>query len=434
MILNLAFLFLSAAVVAQTSGQRGTLDPAFEKIPFDKWLGEGNQAHFRWTATVSRIELSFHQRLVGQVEIKLDGKDLETRRGNGQLVLFIQITDRQETRYQNHGSIDLSKLDENVKGANIEYSQPAFFLPGDYRLAIVILDTASGEHSAIQANFRVASPRHDFLAGSWRDLEPVEFIEKEESPESWYLPGIRGRLQWAAAVHSPVQMNVILNIAPSVPMRGSRPAPSSGLDALLPTLKVISQTQSSSISEKIDVLDLARRRAVFQQSGVHDLDWLRLKASLEEASTASIDVHSLSEQHHDAQFFVATVRRLLGATEKPSVLVVLTTPVAFESGEDLAPISPEGLPNTEVFYIRYRVPVTFVPPFAPQRGGWGRGARMGGDRMSGRTAHREVIDQLASTLKPLNPKIFDVETSEQMTRALIEIEKALLVPDGQYSR
>lgn len=236
-----------------------------------------------------------------------------------------------------------------------------------------------------------------------------------------------------ASIHSPAQVNVILNVAPSVSARGSRPTPSSGLEALLPTLKVISQDRSSSVSEDIEVLDLARRRAVFQESDIHELDWLRLKASLKEASTASIDVHSLSEQHHDAQFFVAAVRGLLGATEKPSVLVVLTTPVAFESGEDLERVSGEGLANSHVFYIRYRAPVAFVPPFASQRGGRGRGARIG-DPMSGARARREVVDQLAPTLKPLNPKIFDVETPEQMAKALIEIEKTLVTLNGQSSR
>jgi hypothetical protein len=71
------------------------------------------------------------------------------------------------------------------------------------------------------------------------------------------------------------------------------------------------------------------------QEEVRDLDWPRLKASLGEANTASIDIHSLAERHHDAQFFVSQVRSLIRSSEKPCVLVVLTTPVAFESGEDL---------------------------------------------------------------------------------------------------
>jgi hypothetical protein len=369
---------------------------------------------------------------MARVEIRLDGRDLESRRSNGELVFFVQVTDRDGSRYQNHGSIELSKLDENIKAANLEYSQAAFFLPGDFQLAVAILDTATGEHSTKQAQFRVAPP-HDFLQDAWRDLQPVEFIGSAESPDSWYLPDIHGRLQWAASLHSPARINVILNVAPSEPVARSRRANSGDLAALLPTLKAISQTGSSSVSEHVELLDLARRRAVFHQDDGRDIDWPRLKASLGEANTASIDIHSLSERHHDAQFFVSQVRSLLRTSEKPCVLVVLTTPVAFESGEDLEPISLEDLPVCHVVYIRYSAPAQSVAPFGQQMGGRGRGSRMGGPMIRNRSP-QNVVDQLAATLKPLGPKIFDVQTPEQLSRALADIKKALLTSDGQSSR
>lgn len=112
--------------MAQLSGQRGTLDPAFARIPFDQWLSDHDQARFRWTMTVPRAELSFHQRLMARFEVTLDGRDLEARRGNGELVFFVQVTAGDGSRYQDHGSIDLSKLDENMKAANLEYLQRAF--------------------------------------------------------------------------------------------------------------------------------------------------------------------------------------------------------------------------------------------------------------------------------------------------------------------
>lgn len=229
------------------------------------------------------------------------------------------MTDPDGTRYQNHGSIELSKLDENIKAANLEYSQAAFFLPGDFQLAVAILDTATGEHSTRQARFRAAPPPHDFLPDAWRDLQPVEFIGGANRPTVGICP-----IFTAASVHSPAQVNVILNMAPSVPAPGSRRTNSGDLAALLPTLKAISQTGSSAVSEHVELLDLARRRAVFNQDDGRDIDWPRLKTSLREANTASIDIHSLSERHQDAQFFVSQVRSLLRTSEKPCVLVVLT--------------------------------------------------------------------------------------------------------------
>lgn len=431
MIRSFTLLFFGAVFLAQPYNQRDQLDPAFQNIPFDQWLGEHHQSPFRAALSVPHAELSFQQRLIAPVQIKLDGRDLEARRGRGTLLFLIQITDSDGTRYQDHGSIELSKLDENIKSADLEFSKRALFRPGNYRVAVAILDTASNEHITVQEEFRVAAPRHELLPDAWRDLPPVEFVNDEESPDSWFLPGIRSRLQWAASVHSPAQINVVVNVAPSVTVPGSRSTtPSGGMSALIPTLKVISETGSQSISEHVELLDLARRRAVFQQKDVHDIDWPRLKASFGEADTASIDVHSLSERHHDAQFFVSQVRNLIRSSEGPCVLVVLTRPVAFDSGEDLDPISLEALPACHVFYIRYHAPVQFSGPFA-QMGGRGRGSRMGGPVHHNR-APQDVIDQLEPTLKPLTPRVFDVETPEQMAKALAEIEKSLL-SEGQTS-
>jgi hypothetical protein len=233
-------------------------------------------------------------------------------------------------------------------------------------------------------------------------------------------------------VHSPARVNVILNVALSVPAPGSRRDYGGGLPALLPTLKAISQTGSSSLSEHVELLDLARQRAAFHQDEVYDLDWPRLKASLAEANTASIDVHSLSDRHHGAQFFVSQVRSLIRASEKPCSLIVLTTPVAFESGEDLAPVSLEALPACRVVYIRYRAPAELVRLFVRDMGGRGRGTRMGGPMAGNRLL--PDFDQLEATLKPLSPKVFDVGTPEEMARALAEIEKGLLTSGEQSSR
>lgn len=411
---SFAFVLL-VVFVAQATGQGYALDPAFEKIDLDQWLVEHHQAHLHLAGSVARAELSFHQRLMSSVEIELDGRDWVTRRGNGTLMIFIQITDHAGIRYQTHGSIELNRLGEDVETRILDYSQRAFLLPGDYQVAIAILDTITSEHVSRQMQFRIEPPPYELPPDSWRDLPPVEFIPREKSPDNWYLPDIRGRLRWNAALHSPTRVNIVLNVAPSVPTPGSRPIPSSGLAALLPTLKALSQMSSSSLSERVALLDLARRRTSFEQNDVDDLDWPGLKKSLAEATTASIDVHSLSDRHHDAQFFVCEVRRLLRASDGPNVLVVLTTSVAFDPGENLEPVSLEGLPPCRVIYIRYR---TAVP-----RSGWrARTGRYSGHGQRG----KDVVDQLEGTLEPLKPKLFDVETPEQMRRAIAEVEKSVL--------
>jgi hypothetical protein len=444
------FLFLGAALATLSAEQSGRLDPEFEKVPFDQWLNEKDQTHFHWKAGMLHPQLSFHQRLVSQVEIVVDGKDLQTRRGDGDIVFLVQITDRDGARYQSHSKVDLSKLDPQIKAANLEYSQRVFLMPGEYQLAVAVLDTATNEHAVKQSKFRVDASDNDLLVKAWKDLPMVEFQGKVESPDSWFLPDIQGRLQWASGVHASAYMNILLNVAPSAmepdawrPMtRIGRygtypPAGQSGngpvrehngtsveMAALIPTLKALTQTGSTEVSENVALLDLSRRRTVFQQTNVTNVDWPRLKTSLSAASTASIDVHSLSDSSQDAQYFVSEVRRMVRASEKGCVVVVLTNPVAFEKGENLDQISTEALPACHIFYIRYHPPIERLYPTGPQTMNGRRGGRLGGGPMMAPDVH-EAPDQLEGTLKPLSPKVFDVSSPDQVTKAFVEIEKSL---------
>jgi hypothetical protein len=101
-------------------------------------------------------------------------------------------------------------------------------------------------------------------------------------------------------------------------------------------------------------------------------------------------------------------------------LIVLSAPMSFGSGEDLHPIKAAKDPNQRLFYIRYRSPAprVFPPPeespFGRQRGAMGRG-------LPRPTPYAPQLDSLEGTLKPLDPRLFDVETPEQFRKALAAI-------------
>lgn len=72
---------------------QGVPDPVFAAVPFNRWLADGEQTRFRWTARVIPAELSSHQRLLARAQIQVDGTELVNRRGHGQLVMLIQFRD-----------------------------------------------------------------------------------------------------------------------------------------------------------------------------------------------------------------------------------------------------------------------------------------------------------------------------------------------------
>jgi hypothetical protein len=402
----------------------GTPDPAFSAVPFNRWLAEGDQAHFRWSARVSGAELSGHERLQTKVEIEVDGSELVSRRGHGQLVMMIQFEDSAERVYQAHGSIDLADVKDDAAKSNINYTQEAFVLPGDYRVSMVIFDTKTGEHSALQKPLHVNPLRNDPLPRAWKDLPPVELLHPMDAPDVWFRPDITGELQLPLTTKRPVRIEVLMNASAPTPSQrsGMGTASNRSLANLVPALKVFSQIEVAGGGLHATLLDIPTRRVLFEQDAARHLDWARVRAALTEADPNKIDVHALAHREQNAQFFVQQVRQRLspeGEAEHPfRVLIVLSGPTTFNAGEDLHPIEAGGNPNTKVYYIRYHLPVD-RPTLGTMFDAPGlRGRRGFGGTSQAPQPAVEPFDSLAPLLKPLQPHLFDVYDAEQFRKVL----------------
>ncbi len=409
--------------------QQGILDPAFEKIPFDQWQRGGEQAHLHWSAVVTRPYLSHQQRLLATVQVTVDGADIAARRGKGELVLFIQIKDATGRKYQSHESINLSRVEPSASASDVIYSQPAFVLPGAYHLELAFLDTASGEHAVLQKTFVVPPLANDPLPEAWRDVPPVEFIDRAEAPDNWFLPSLTGRLNLNVETRRPTRIELILNLSTTQDTEDEHPH--DVRPALIPALKAISQVQFRNASLNISLLDVSRQRVAFEQRDVRgSLNWPAVRERLTAKDAQTIDLKSLETRQQQAQFFVGEVRRRLapqtGESEAQRVLIVLSGAVAFDRGEDLARIDAKELQGYRVFYIRYLEKLEPPAPRTwPPESSWG-GRGMGGRRRTLPPPRQDVeFDQLEPLLKPLGPRCFDVETPEQFRKALATLLAAI---------
>jgi hypothetical protein len=409
----------------------GTHDPAFDSIPFASWMaGPDSPTKIHWSARVLPAQLSFHQRLLTAVSAQVDGADLASRRGKGEFVVFAQFTDSAGVTYQDHTSIDLTKVEEALTASNVTYSVRAYVRPGEYRVAILLFDSATKEHWAKTEKITIVPLRHDAFPDSWNDLAAVESVPSVDAPEAWLEPASAARLNLPAKTKTPARIDVIVNLSPSEQHAGSERLRNQTLSALIPTLQVISEMQLGESALNVALLDIARHRVVFHQSKVHDLQWDNLKDAFAEDATGTIDVKSLQDRGRNAAFFVKEVSRRISA-DTPSgarhALIVLSGATEFAPGEDLRPIEATRPADCPVFYIRYYAPVPRREPvYAGRRGGFGRG--MGGVRsgMEGpagqmHAERSDTVDQLEKTLKPVSPRLFDVSTPEEMRKALAEI-------------
>ena len=418
--MRILYLSLLAALAYGQEAQR-----AFEKVPFDQWLKEGEGARIHWSMRVIPAHLTEFQRFGTALVVEIDGDEFVKRSKPGQLAVFLEVRDAKGQPYRNYRPMVLPNESKTASVATVSVAQFFFVMPGDFSVAAVIYDTESQEHSLKRTKVKVPELAHDPLPGSWKNLPSVEFLAPADAPDGWYKPEITSRLSLPVKSEKPVCVEVVVNESPSETPTG-RPGRMSrrNMGNLVPALKVISQMEIGNGSMNVTLLDLERRRVSFKQEEVSTLDWTRLRGALIENDPDKIDVHALENREQNAQFFVSEIRKLLESTEsngdvplglsaEPArVLIVLSGPMSFAKGQDLRPIEATPEPGTRVYYIRYY----------PPRPGFRMGPSGAHSPMiSGRGRGVPIEDLLARTLKPLGPRTFDVTTPEEFRSALATI-------------
>ena len=410
-------VFAISAACAQVS------DPIFSKVPFAQW-NEAGQTRMRWRSEITPLGLNDHQRLMYRIRVKLDGAELVKRRGKGEFLVLVEITDSQNRAYQAHGSMSLESVKDETSRSDMEYAQNVLLTPGDYRASVAVYVSTTGEYALARRPLRVDPLPRDPLPDAWRGLPDVELLPNEDPPDSWFLPTVQGRLNLPVQTHRRAEIEVLLNTTPSeeVPVSRAQRTSRQILSFLLPSMKTLVQVRPENGSMKLALLDLARQKVIFQSAvGV---GWDQLRSVLTEASPNMIDVHSLEKRRHSAQFFVKEVAKRVEESQGSDalhVLIVLSAPMEFASGEDLSPIETSAGKNCKVFYFRYAAvgPRFILPP-----------ASMPGRNRSDfpRTSGPLPSDSLEKTLKPLNPRLFEITTPAEFRKALAtmidEIERA----------
>ena len=356
---------------------------------------------------MSEPELSSHQRLTMNLDVQVDGAELAKRRGDGQFLVFVQLSDEKNRTWQNHQALDLKQIQAGIKADNALFTQPFFVLPGDYRVSVAVFDSATGDHSVIKRNLHVTPLKNDPLPDMWSNLPAVEFVAPESSSDRWYLPSVEGRLKLAVETHHPINVDLLVNLTPSERLSASAGIQNRNLDALIPATKVLSQVEWHNARLSLELLDLTRRRVTYRQENMQALDWSKAGRALDKVNPGIIDVRSLANRRYSADFFLNRISRRIGPPNEtartPRVLIILSTTVFFEPGVEMHPIGLASRPGVTVIYIRYHLrPAVFID-------------RMGRPR---RTYAAAVDDELAPLLKPLAPRMFDVATPEQFRRTL----------------
>jgi hypothetical protein len=393
----------------------GSHDTEFEKYPLDKWVSETSQARLRWRVEIPQPELSTHQRLMLRVVTHVDGREIEKRRGGGNLMTLLQVRDTQGHIWQNHEVLDLSRAPRNAQSSEFTLTYFAFVLPGDYSVTVALCNPATLEHSVIGRKVHVAPLRAEPLPGAWTGIPPVEFIQSPEGPpDIWYLPEIQEHLQVALRPAHPVHLQVLVNTTPSERAAASVSTMRRNMSVAIPALKIFSQLDAPGSTLDAVLLDLMHRRIPFEQTDVQVLDWARMRNYFLSLQPGLVDVATLQGQWKMRRFFLEEVtRRLTQKSEAVPVVIILSGPAFFENPEAMATMAMEPEAGRRLFYIRYRTPSVRIQRVRVRPGMRPPVPLPALDPMP--------LDDLERTLEPFGARIFDATSAEQFRRVLAAI-------------
>lgn len=406
----LGLLLLPALLCAQ-SGMR---DRYFARYPFEKWQADGPAAAMKWAVRVQPAKLSPHQRLAARFEIELDSREVDKRRGRGEMIVFIEVADAEGRKYRTHEAYDLRRVPSDAKALPLEYAQDVFVQPGDYRISFAMCDSRTTDHNFQSRTLHVPPIHADPLPDAGRELPAVEFLRLYQPPEVWYQPYTRGRLKIRAEAPKPIHIDLVMNMTPSQRFSGSVRVFRRNMSVLLPALKILSGMEVADGSLDVTLLDLTQRRT-WSQPGARGLDWNRMREPFANANPGVVDLQSLQAKGEMQQFFWDQILDRLRAPREAVPLravIVLSAPVFLERQYKVEPATFPKDPNRRVYYVRYRPPAPTRPPvptFGPQPGG------------SVPASVALPSDDLEHTLKLLDARTFNIQSADEFRKALAAI-------------
>jgi len=405
----LAFLVISigAGSASPVSAEEPSTDSVFADAPFDKWAAQGNHQEVPWEVQTSADRLSFHQRLIATIQVRVPGPELLKRSRDEHITLLVEVRNGQGVSSRNFGVLDLADLKPEMKRSDVEFSWQAFAVPGQYELSVALWDKKSGEHNFLRRLFHVDAYRNDPLPEMWRGLPAFEFWStKRDGPDYMFHADIEGRPNLALATRRPIEMEVLLDMTPSAEIfRGNYGYYNRYLSAALPTFKIFNQINLKNGSRTAATLDLVQRRVVFEQSDGKELDWAVLRKTLSpDTGPGTVSVKDLQTRQQSPVYLrEEIVRRLKAGSNhaatpgvKPlRVFVVLGSPMDFYTFPKLPEIETGEEKDCVIYYLQFE----FL-------------------RREGITG---AIGNVEKMLKPLKIRSFEVRSADDVRRVLAKM-------------
>jgi hypothetical protein len=372
-------LFVLLLVVACAFCQNQGPPEALSRIPLNDWFSGPEEHLSGWTVHVDPVVLAFPLRqavtLRGEASVsksKLVGHDLH---------FFVKVADRNGRWYPARRYSSIQKL---PKSAEITVTERFFAKPGEYRISLVIYDSANNTHGVWHRTVHVPEDETLLTYPSSSDVQFIDPGEPFKEGSSPSLPPLQNR--------KPLLVDIVLNLTerselelgerqvyltdPMVHGGGrlatrtvypdwqlGRHRQSFTTETLLMVADTLSQLKVNGCI-RVSVVDAVRSKVLLDRQGSMDAGAV-LAIMNERRNTQKVDAHILVMRQQAGIFLHNFLQNVINDNSvcadapKPveRAIVLISDALVFPESKQLTPVTPPTvvIPATQFYFFRLTV-------------------------------------------------------------------------------
>jgi hypothetical protein len=401
----LVLLVLGLFFPVEATAQESDDVPGIRTLPFREWLDEGVTEEINWDIDIDDAELRMDQRIDLTFSASVRVRDLEPRDVDHRLALWSWILDSEAAIQTHSGPIQYVVGSDVPRNAEIQFTKRLFVTPGEYTVSILLYDETTGQHNLARERVRVDEIDDEPFPEAFSGIPVAEFPITEQFGDLTEIE-VTGDLVMPIRTRRPLEVELIAALS-APDNRSTERQRIRHTYNISRALTALSQLDPGRGSISISGLDLVRRKQLFDQRNVGELDSTGLLEAFAAANPPSISIDALAQRHLNPTFIKEFIEKQMagrvieGGTELSridtplKVLILVTGFTLFDDDSNVSEVELEGRCDCRVYHIRMRQNL------------------------------RDLFDDVDNILKPLYADTFNILTPQDLRDAMGEIVEDL---------
>ncbi len=361
-----------ALLIAITLSARG--QDAKTSFSVQSWLEGPDRRDFPWEVRIDPPTLTYQQRFLLEVTAAVDGSVLR-QKPYRHFTIIVKLADKDGHWLPGDDETDYAVTQPTGPIDQLRFYTGVYVRPGDYRIAVLMYDSAHQEGNVKHVTLHVPAPKHDPLPELARDFPAVEFPARipgmSDAPihdPGWSLG--QGVEHLPIANSRPLRIDLVLDVSEvdAVPwadgsVRRGAIAEAQYQGNLTTTLaagSVLSHLQPARGCVHVSALDMTRTQILLDRRDPASVDWAKLQLDLANAHHEQIDVDTLERQGQRSAFAAKFLTEVAtgpggcagGPESADRVVILLSHPLLYPKHTLVTPVTTEQCPGCRFVYLR----------------------------------------------------------------------------------